>query len=528
MKKITMLIALLCAAATLCGCTAIPSKPQETPETVETEDVTEEAPYDEVVPQRYDNENVDVLLHLNAEGGVFEGNIRTDGEAFDGSGYVVLDEGMTLTHIISAPASQHYRVVLAAQSYTGGAVRVKIPGESVGVLYIEPTESEEFNLYGLDNIYLAHGDWLSTFEVISGTVSMDYILVEDSAAVSSTSYAISPSPVASGSSIASIGLMNYFSDIYGQYTLTAQNVTPGTNTEIDCVYRETGRYPAIRSGDVIYSSPSIAEENAEKAAEELRLAQEWGQNGGISSLKWHWYSPSPNKSSIYSSETDFDLSDAFTEYEVALADIEEVKGLYEGGLVNEATYRLISDLDAMAETLKPLCEAGVPILWQPIPDGESRLYWWGGNSEEYKWLWRVMFSRFSSFHDLNNLIWVWNGSSKDFYPGDSVCDIVGQSFEEGSTASFAARFGALARISDTDTKAVAVTTNNRIMSPSYMMRDNALWLWTALGNGECIINSDGTLSEKYNSWQILHNTLNNRLTLALDELPDFKEYSLVE
>ncbi len=528
MRYFSRSFALLIAAAMLCGCSAIPSKPQDAPIADETTEVTEEAPYDEVVPQRYDKENVDVLLRLNAEGGVFDGNVRTDGEAYDGSGYVVLDKGMTLTHIISAPASQHYRVVLAAQSYTGGSVRVKIPGESVGVLYIEPTEEEEFVLYGLDNIYLEHGEWLTVFEVLNGTVSMDYIIVEDSSSVSSTSYSISPSPVVSGSAIASIGLMNYFSDIYGQYTLTAQNVTPGTNAEIDCIFRETGRYPAVRCGNVIYSSPSITQEYADKAAEELRLAQEWGENGGISSLMWHWYSPTDNKSSIYSSETDFELSNAVTEYEVALADIEEVKGLYEGGLVNEATYRLISDLDAMAEVLKPLCEAGVPILWQPIPDGESSLYWWGGSCEEYKWLWRVMYSRFSSFHDLNNLIWVWNGSSRDFYPGDSVCDIIGQSFEEGSTASFAARFSALARISDTDTKAVAVTCNNKIMNPSYMMRDNALWLWTALGSGENIINSDGTLSEVHNSWQTLHNTFNNRVTLTLDELPDFKEYSLVE
>lgn len=528
MIKFGRFSALLIAAAMLCGCTAIPSKPQSAPESAEATEETEEAPYDEVVPQRYSNENVDVLLRLNAEGGVFEGNIRTDGMMYDGSGYIVLDEEMSLTHIISVPASQHYRVVLAAQSYTGAAVRVKIPGESVGVLYIEPTDSTEFTLYGLDNIYLEHGEWLTVFEVLSGTVSMDYILVEDSSAVSSTAYSVSASPVVSGSAIASIGLMNYFSDIYGQYTLTAQNVTPGTNAELDCIFRETGRYPAIRCGDVIYSSPAVAEEYAEKAAEELRLAQEWGENGGISSLMWHWYSPSEGKSSIYSTETDFDLSDAVTEYEVALADIEEVKGLCEGGLVNEATYRLISDLDAMAEALKPLCEAGVPILWQPIPDGESSLYWWGGDSEEYKWLWRLMFSRFSSFHDLNNLIWVWNGSSKDFYPGDSVCDIVGQSFAEGSTASFAARFGALSRISDTDTKAVAVTSTDRIMNPSYMMRDNALWLWTALGSGESIINSDGTLSETNNSWQTLHNTFNNRVTLTLDELPDFHEYSLVE
>ncbi len=527
MKYFCRFAALLVAAATLCGCTAIPSKPQEISPTEEVSSETSETPFDEISPQKYDNENVDVLLHLNAEGGVFEGNVRTDGE-YEGSGYVVLDEGKTLTHIISSPASQHYRVVVAAQTYTGAAVRVKIPGESVGVLYMEPSDSTEFVLYGLDNIYLAHGEWLATFEVLSGTVAMDYILVEDSSAVASTAYSISPSPVVSGSSIASIGLMNYISDIYGQYTLTAQNVTPGTNAEIDRIFMETGRYPAIRCGDVMFSSPSVVEQYADEAAEELRLAQEWGENGGISSLVWHWYSPTDDKSSIYSYETSFKLSDAVTEYEVALADIEEIKGLCEGGLVNYATYDLISDIDEMAAALKPLCDAGVPVLWQPIPDGESNIYWWGGDNESYKWLWRVMFSRFSSYHKLNNLIWVWNGSSKDYYPGDSVCDIIGQSFEEGSTASFAARFGALARISDTDTKAIAVTSNNKIMNLAYMMRDNALWLWTALGNGPVIVNGDGTLSETYNSWQTLHNAYNNRLTLTLEELPDFKEYSLVE
>jgi mannan endo-1,4-beta-mannosidase len=61
-------------------------------------------------------------------------------------------------------------------------------------------------------------------------------------------------------------------------------------------------------------------------------------------------------------------------------------------------------------------------------------FWWGkkGGEEGYKKLWQMMFDRFVNFHELNNLIWVYNTNEvKDnvdphetYYPGDEYVDIL--------------------------------------------------------------------------------------------------------
>lgn len=55
-----------------------------------------------------------------------------------------------------------------------------------------------------------------------------------------------------------IELMDYLKSIYGRKTLTAQAVTPNTNTEIDAIVKNTGRFPAIRASDLRYYTASGA------------------------------------------------------------------------------------------------------------------------------------------------------------------------------------------------------------------------------------------------------------------------------
>ena len=59
-----------------------------------------------------------------------------------------------------------------------------------------------------------------------------------------------------------------------------------------------------------------------------------------------------------------------------------------------------------------------------------------------------------------------------------------------------------------------------------MVRDNALWLWFALGSGNVIINADGTLSERLTDWKSLNTAYNSDVCITLDELPVFTEYAL--
>ncbi len=520
------------AAALMSGCTEIPIR--EAPQTSEAigttesgESSTPDEEYDEQDVPRFDIESKDVSMQLNAEGGVFDSTIRTDGE-YDGNGYIVLDKEQTLVHIAEVEAAQHYRIGIAAYSYGGAAVSVSAAEGNLGVFYIPAVETAGFELFFIDNVYLPEGATLLTFTVMSGSVALDYILLEDSTAVSSHCYRTSVSVAGKNTGIHTIGTMKYLTDMYGVRMLTAQNVTIGTNAEIDAVHEETGRYPAIRCGELMFSSRFADEDDAETAEKEVQLALEWGRNGGIISMGWHWYAPDDSISSCYASETSFSLAEAPTEEDIAEADIELLEGLYNSGRISESCLELVRDIDHIAQTLKLFRDEYQTVIFQPIPDGDSSLYWWGGNAESYKWLWQLMFTRLNRYHGLNNLIWVWNGSNAEYYPGDNFCDIVGQELYMNTASSYAGRFSAMAQISPTAMKPVALTGCDKMPEPGYCKRDNAMWMWIAPASGEYSIHSDGSYSETYNSWQRLNDIYNSRSCVTRDELPDLSTYALVD
>lgn len=511
------------------GCSAIPDKviPEEsTSESTETNEA-DNAPvtYNELDPVTYGISRDDVLTKLNAEGGVFDGVVRSEGE-YDGNGYILLEEGKQLTHIAEIPSSQHYRLIIAAHSYGGAALNIAGADGNLGMYYIPPKEEHGFSHYAIDHIYLARGPALLKITAVKGAASLDYILVEDSSAASDTCYRTAVSVVGKNTGINTISTMKFLSDSYGKRILTAQNVTPGTNTEIDAVFSQTKRYPAMRCGDLMYSSAFAGEENAEKAENEIQLALEWGRQGGIISMGWHWYSPVEYGSDYYSANTMFDLSSAVTEERIATASIEEIEGLHNSGRISDSCLLLIQDIDRVAKVLTRFRKEQLTVVWQPIPDGDSDLYWWSGDPEAYKWLWELMFKRLNEHHGLNNLIWVWNGTDPDYYPGDELFDIIGQGMYNNSYASYAARFAALAHLSDTDTKAVAITGCDRMPDPNFLNRDNAMWMWIAPAAGDITLNTDGSYNETYNNWQRLNDIYNARLCITRDELPDMSIYGI--
>lgn len=525
MNRIKKITALALGLMLLTSCRRIPDRepPEAPPET--TEPATEEAEsFNEISPVRFDIDKVEAQLKLNAEGGVFTGNVLTDGE-YDGHGYIVLDEGLSLTHIAELPHSQHYRVIIAAKSSEGAVIKLTVRTETEGMYYVEPSDDGEYGLYAIDCVYLTEGPVILNFTAESGSAALDYILVESSGAVDSDAYFTRSSSVNGKATVTAIGAMRYLSDTYGKGIITAQNVTPATNAELEAIHKETGRYPAMRCGELALS---LSEEEAERAEEEISLALEWGERGGLVSYTWHWYSPDTSRAAL-TEQTNFRLTSAISGQDLgqlAISGADEVELLHDNGFVSDKMYALIKDLDNIAEVLKRFYDADIPVIWQPIPDGESELYWWGGDSEEYKALWKFIFTRLNDHHGLGNLIWVWNGSSAEFYPGSDCCDIIGQSIFEKSSSAFAGRFSALSGIAYSPAKALAVTSCDRLPKPDYMLRDNAMWLWFAIGSGSYIIDSEGDLSEAYTDWQSLYNAYNSEICRTLDELPDFSEYAL--
>ncbi len=531
MKKIIKAVSAVLLLAGITGCSRIPDYSGIADLPSESTDSEQSSAEISQISDKFSTSDYTVikqkfLSKLNAEGGVFEdASERTDGE-FDGKGFLSFKEGGRLTHIVNANTPQLYRVIISARSQSGAAVKLYVKKKAEGVIYIPAAKdaNAEFGYCSVDSIYLTSGANTLDFVVEKGTADIDYILVENSDAVSADCYRVGTSAVSPSASLETVGVMKYLSEIYGSGVLAAANVSLGTNAEIDAVYKATGRYPAIRTSELAYATLDI-EDYAEKLKKDVGLALDWGKSGGIVSYKWHWFSPNTKRSVDAGA---FDMEEALAVKnldEVALMDADELKLMVENSYLSPNIISLINDIDKIAAVLKQFGDAKIPVIFEPVPNADAGIYWWGDNAECHGKLYRLIFDRLCRYHKLTNLIWVWSGSSEEFFPGTRYCDIIGQSIFENSNSSFAGRFSALSETFSTR-KPICATSRDVLPSADLMKRDNALWLWSALESGKYVIKENGQFSAEFNSLSSLNNAYNSSLFITRDELPDLAKYAL--
>lgn len=160
-------------------------------------------------------------------------------------------------------------------------------------------------------------------------------------------------------------------------------------------------------------SPSRVERGTVGTAVEEAIAHH--ERGGIVSVLWHWNAPAglydtdenPWWSGFYTRATDFDV-------EAALS-----------SPANANYTLLVRDIDAIAEQLKRLRDAGVPVLFRPLHEAEGGWFWWGAKGPEpAKKLWALLYDRLTNHHQIHNLLWVWNSILPEWYPGDDTVDIL--------------------------------------------------------------------------------------------------------
>ena len=530
MKKYKKITAIILAAAMLCGCEKIPdnSEVSSVPESsVTSSDTGKQHIADTVLPKEYVVVKQKYLKRFEAERGSFNGIARDENgdelQSADSGGYVELNKGQHLTQVATVTTSQFYRVIISARSKDGAAVKLQVGDIVEGSYFVPPIEEDnegyEFDLFAVDGLYMSVGLNTIKLTVENGSADVDCIVVEDSDAVSDSLYGTGDACASPNASERVVELMRVLSANYGKYTFTAQNVSCGTNAETDAVYNETKRYPVIRASELALVLKDDSH-SAETIKNDLELAKEWDSDGGVCAYAWHWYSPNSLRGI---GADDFDIKTVLSGIdtsELAALDDGGVQLQLENGLLMQDAASLLEDLDKLAQTLKPFSDAGIPILFEPIPDGDSGLFWWGSDAESYRSLWVLVFDRLTKYNGIRNLIWVWNNSDFDYYPGDDRVDIIGQSFYERSNSSFAGRLSALASDPKTGRKMLAVTACDTLPSIDFMVRDNAMWLWTAADSGEYIIDINGNYSEIYNKKAALRNLYNNEKCITRDELKE--------
>ena len=182
---------------------------------------------------------------------------------------------------------------------------------------------------------------------------------------------------------------------------------------------------------------------------------------------------------------------------------------------NSSDYDLIlRDIDAIAEELKRLQDADIPVLFRPLHEADGGWFWWGAKgAEPCKALYNLLFDRMTNEHGLNNLIWVWNSVSSDWYPGNDVVDIVTIDVyaDEGDHSSQSDGYNQLKSLSG-DSKLIALGEVGNIPDPDEMRNDGAAWAYWVTWNGDFI---EG---ETNNPSDFKQQVFNSEYVLTLDEI----------
>ena len=338
-------------------------------------------------------------------------------------------------------------------------------------------------------------------------------------------------------------LMNYLIDQYGKYIISGQMDTSWTtNSTMDMiarVYADTGKYPAIKGFDLIelpHSWGGFGREQIDEAIEwwegrnrmdganpAKQLLPDSPDIHGIVTFCWHWRVGSGLQ--FYTNRTDFRIPMKDGMLDTSSGDFAVIK----------------ADLDKVAALFQLLKDRDIPVLWRPLHEAAGNWpnqpgwFWWGASGPEACIaLWEYMHNYLTYEKKLNNLIWVWNGQHKDWFPDPDTVDIVGFDVYAGSQ-NYASQLGKFIETSDMvpgQNRIVAMTENGAFPDPDLCYKDGAMWSWFMTWNdrsgsvqGET--HRDNFWAGEYHNTQAhKEHVYNHGMVITLDELPDLTKYRL--
>ncbi len=214
------------------------------------------------------------------------------------------------------------------------------------------------------------------------------------------------------------------------WELQGQKIISGTVANVDWnikeaenVYGWTKQWPVLNVFDFIhYNNSKDVNPSGWLDYSDITIVKNWAAAGGLVGAMWHW-NQLDNSGKNYTCTPGNALNQtSFNVRSVMTTDSPEYQ-------------TVIKQMDQIAGYLKKMQEAGIVVIWRPLHEGAGNIYnngtawfWWGtGGADAYIYLWKLMYDRFTNYHKLNNLIWVWTGDvkGKAFYPGDAYVDVIG-------------------------------------------------------------------------------------------------------
>lgn len=460
------------------------------------------------------------IARLEAENGVLSGNCRvvtlTGSQQYSGEAYVDGFEQDTdyVTMKVEIPEDGFYDMSFRLKSKGGEKTNyVYLDGQHVGDIYIK---NDLLNDAVVARTFMAKGAHEIEVRKSWGWICLDYCEITTAEPIRKETFMISKKLSNPNASENTKRLYSYLVDIYGNHFLSGQVCDDGMyGGEIQVIKNTTGKLPAILSMDFMNYTPSRPDKG--EAGRTIEHAKKWDEEGGILEFHWHWTvaekycNPGPWYSTFYTDKTNFSLKKAL-----------------DGD--DEYGYNmLMSDIDGIALLLKQLADEDIPVIFRPLHEASGGWFWWGASGAEcYKQLYKLLYDKLTNEYGLNNLIWLWNGQDKDWYPGDEYVDIMGTDIYPGEKVytSQASKFFEVVSCS-TEPKMVYLSECGCIFDPELAARDNAWWGCWCVWAGEFVkMPSFNRISEQYTEEYMMKKAYDSEYVITLDKIPDLKSYPM--
>ncbi len=522
MKRIKTALLLITLVFTLTACEEISQLPlgMESGETVEQIEETEEetVSYTEYVAEIPEIIPAEVSMTVQAEDCPLNGNLEVADKrkGFKGEGYVTGFMGEQADYLqipVEIPVSQHYDITVCAAADFRVTNSIMVNGNDIGEFLIDEDDGKfmRVTFYG---VYIDEGEAVIQVNRADNEFDIDYISIENNSDIYEEELEIDAAPVSEKSSYEMRDVLRYFKENSCENIITGQFVSDNKNLEMEYIYKVTGKYPVIRFSDIggyAESKPSLESE--------LNAAREWDEKGGIVGFMWYWNSPAED-SAVYAKDTKFSLEEAVTDEDIALLGISEIQDLCRQGVISRECLALVEDIDEVSSGLLQLAEDGIPVLWRPLHEAGNGLYWWGADgADAYIWLYNLMFDRMTKYHELDNLIWMWNGQSEDYLVDEDKYDIAAIDIYLKPNTIFGSRseqYQWVKKITEGE-KMIALSECSSIPGISEMLRDKSVWTFFGLWYGDYLKANEYKPDEIYTTEQELIRMYNAENSITLDE-----------
>lgn len=213
-------------------------------------------------------------------------------------------------------------------------------------------------------------------------------------------------------------LLKYLYQVSGKNTLSGHHNYNGQQSRYtERAHEITGEWPAVWGSDLNLLSGYVRQNVIDEA---IRAHEQ----GSIITLMWHAERPLDTFPVGFREDVQGEITP------------EAWQNLLTPGTAEHTAW--LFQVDSIAFYLKQLQDRRIPVLWRPYHEMNGQWFWWGDQRGEngFTALWKMMYDRLVNYHQVHNLVWVWNANApRDkendtayayhfYYPGNEWVDVL--------------------------------------------------------------------------------------------------------